>query len=71
LQTEALEAAQRNLEITLEQYRAGTVGYLNIVVAQVLALNNESSLIVLRSRQLEAMNQLLKNIAGRWESVPG
>ena len=71
LQAEALEAAQRNLEITLEQYRAGTVGYLNIVVAQVLALNNESSLIVLQSRQLEAVNQLLKNIAGRWESVPG
>ena len=71
LQTEALEAAQRNLEITLEQYRAGTVGYVNIVVAQVLALNNESSLIVLQSRQLEAVNQLLKNIAGRWESVPG
>ena len=69
LQAEALEAAQRNLEITLEQYRAGTVGYLNIVVAQVLALNNESSLIVLRSRQLEAVNQLLKNIAGRWENV--
>jgi outer membrane protein TolC len=71
LQAEALEAAQRNLEITLEQYRAGTVGYLNIVVAQVLALNNESSLIVLQSRQLEAVNQLLKNIAGRWESVAG
>ena len=71
LQAEALEAAQRNLEITLEQYRAGTVSYLNIVVAQVLALNNESSLIVLQSRQLEAVNQLLKNIAGRWESVPG
>jgi len=71
LQAEALEAAQRNLQITLEQYKAGTIGYLNIVVAQVLALNNESSLIVLQSRQLEAVNQLLKNIAGRWESVPG
>jgi NodT family efflux transporter outer membrane factor (OMF) lipoprotein len=69
LQAEALEAARRNLEITLEQYRVGTVGYLNVVVAQVLALNNESSLIVLQSRQLEAVNQLLKNIAGRWESV--
>jgi outer membrane protein TolC len=71
LQAEALEAAQRKLEITLEQYRAGTVGYVNIVVAQVLALNNESSLIVLQSRQLEALNQLLKIIGGRWESVPG
>jgi len=71
LQAEALEAAQRNLEITLEQYRVGTVSYLNVVVAQVLALNNESSLLGLQSRQLEAVNQLLKNIAGRWEAVSG
>jgi NodT family efflux transporter outer membrane factor (OMF) lipoprotein len=71
LQAEAVEAAQRNLEITLEQYRVGTVSYLNVVVAQVLALNNESSLLVLQSRQLEAVNQLLKNIAGRWENVSG
>jgi len=69
LQQESLQAAQRNLEITLEQYRAGTVSYLNVVVAQTLALNSESSLIGARSRQLAAVNQLLKNIAGRWESV--
>jgi NodT family efflux transporter outer membrane factor (OMF) lipoprotein len=69
LQREALAAAQRNLEITLEQYRAGTVSYLNVVVAQTLALNSESNLLGVRSRQLAAVNQLLKNIAGRWQSV--
>jgi len=69
LQQESLLAAQRNLEITLEQYRAGTVSYLNVVVAQTLALNSEGSLLGMRSRQLAAINQLLKNIAGRWESV--
>ncbi len=45
------------------------MSYLNVVVAQTLALNSESSLINVRSRQLVAVNQLLKNIAGRWEPV--
>jgi NodT family efflux transporter outer membrane factor (OMF) lipoprotein len=69
LQAEALQAAQRNLEITLDQYRAGTVSYLNVVTAQTAALAGESSLLAVRNRQLAAVNQLLKNIAGRWERV--
>jgi NodT family efflux transporter outer membrane factor (OMF) lipoprotein len=69
LQQQALQSAQRNAEITLDQYRAGTVSYLNVVVAQTAALNSESSLLTVRNRQLAAVNQLLKNIAGRWERV--
>jgi outer membrane protein TolC len=68
-QTLALQAAQRNLDITLEQYRAGTVSYLNVVSAQTAALASESNLLAVRNRQLAAVNQLLKNIAGRWEPV--
>jgi NodT family efflux transporter outer membrane factor (OMF) lipoprotein len=64
---DALEAARRALEITLEQYRGGTVSYLAVVVAQAAALNSESNLLAVRSRQLAAVNQLLKNIAGRWD----
>jgi NodT family efflux transporter outer membrane factor (OMF) lipoprotein len=66
-QAEALQAAQKNLEITLAQYRAGTLSYLNVVVAQTAALSSESSLLSVRNRQLAAVNQLLKNIAGRWQ----
>ena len=69
LQQEALQAAQRNLEITLDQYRAGTLSYLNVTVAQTAVLNSESSLLSLRNRQLAAVNQLLKNIAGRWDKA--
>ena len=68
-QADALQSAQRNLEITLDQYRAGTVSYLNVVVAQTAALTSESSLLGVRNRQLAAVNQLLKNIAGRWQEV--
>ncbi|MEI8171371.1 MAG: efflux transporter outer membrane subunit [Rhodoferax sp.] len=68
-QAQALQSAQRNLEITLDQYRAGTVSYLNVVVAQTAALGVESNLFGVRNRQLAAVNQLLKNIAGRWEPI--
>ena len=65
-QTEALQAARRNLEIVLEQYRAGTVSFLNVSAAQTAALSSEATLVTLRNRQLAAVNTLLKNIAGRW-----
>ena len=69
LQAEASESAQRALEITLDQYRAGTVGYLNVAAAQSVALNSEINLLGIRNRQLAAVNQLLKTIAGRWSPV--
>jgi NodT family efflux transporter outer membrane factor (OMF) lipoprotein len=68
-QTEALQSAQRNLEIVTEQYRAGTVSYLNVSAAQSAALNAEATLVTVRNRQLAAVNTLLKNIAGRWSAT--
>jgi outer membrane protein TolC len=52
-----------------EQYRAGTVSYLNVSVAQSAALNAEVTLVTVRNRQLVAVNTLLKNIAGRWSAT--
>lgn len=69
LQEQALAAAQRNVEITLDQYRDGTVSALNVVTAQTAALTSENSLLGVRNRELAAVDQLLKNIAGRWQPV--
>jgi len=66
LQAQAVDAARRNLDIVQDQYRAGTVGYLNVVVAETALLQAESSLIGVKDRQLVAVGLLLKNIAGRW-----
>ena len=71
LQTEALAAAQRALEVVSNQYRAGTVGYLNVITAQATVLSAQRSLIDVRSRRLAAVNTLLKNVAGRWEVEGG
>ncbi len=68
LQREALKLAQENLAIVMEQYRQGTVSYLNVVTAQTAELGSELSLLSMRNRELAALNTLLKNIAGRWQT---
>ena len=67
LQVEAVAAAQRALDVVTNQYRAGTVGYLNVLSAQTTVLAAQRGLIDVRSRRLGAVNALLKNVAGGWE----
>lgn len=67
LQQEALASARRALDIAQNQYKAGTVSYLLVVSAQTASLSAERSLLDVGNRRLAAVNQLLKNIAGRWD----
>jgi NodT family efflux transporter outer membrane factor (OMF) lipoprotein len=69
LQTDALKAAERSLEIANNQYKAGTVSYLNVVTAQATALSAERTLLDVRNRRLAATTQLLKNLGGRWDAA--
>ncbi len=69
VQTEAVAAAQRALDVVNNQYRAGTVAYLNVLSAQTTVLAARRSLIDVQGRRLVAVNTLLKNVAGRWESA--
>jgi NodT family efflux transporter outer membrane factor (OMF) lipoprotein len=66
VQAQALQAARRNLFITEAQYRAGAVSYLAVVTAQTSELSAERGLIDVQTRRLVAINNLLKNLAGRW-----
>ncbi|KQV47310.1 RND transporter [Pelomonas sp. Root1217] len=68
LQRDAFEAAQRNLDIVLAQYRAGTVSFLNVSAAQSSLLSAEANLLSARNRQLVAANLLLKNLGGRLQA---
>ena len=66
-----MAAARKALDVTTNQYKAGTVAYLNVLSAQTTVLSAENSLIGVRNRRLAAVNTLLKNVAGRWERVDG
>lgn len=68
LQQDAVRAARQSLEITTNRYRAGTVGYLDVISVQTIALNNERSLVTLQGRQLTAAVQLVRALGGGWEA---
>lgn len=55
----AWEAARRNLALTQAQYLAGTVSYLNVVLAQTSALTAERAWLDVQSRRWVALNKLM------------
>ncbi|TWD52451.1 efflux transporter outer membrane subunit [Pseudomonas sp. SJZ131] len=64
---EALEAARDSLRLTENQYKAGLIAYLDVVVVQATALNNEQSVLnVLQSRLLASV-QLIAALGGGWD----
>ena len=69
VQTEAAAAAEKALLVANNQYKAGIVAYLNVLTAQTSVLSAQRSLIDVRNRRLAAVNTLLKNVAGNWDSV--
>ncbi len=68
----AVAAAQENLRLTINQYKAGTVSYLNVVTAQTTALNDRVAALTIHGRQLDATVQLFAGLGGDWnvEAAP-
>ncbi len=65
-QDEAVKSAKRSLEVVTNQYKAGTVSYLDVIVAQTTALNNERTAIGILGRRLTASVLLIKALGGGW-----
>ena len=67
-QDEAVRAAERSLALTTNQYRAGIVSYLNVVIAQTAALTSEQTAVGIKGRRLNASVLLIKALGGGWSS---
>lgn len=65
-QDAAVQSADKTLQLELEQYRVGTVNYLDVVVAQNTALTNERAAVDLRRREMDASVDLVKALGGIW-----
>jgi NodT family efflux transporter outer membrane factor (OMF) lipoprotein len=68
IQGEAVSAARRSLEFSMNQYRAGTISYLEVVTVQTILLTNERTAIDILSRRMAASVLLIKAIGGGWNS---
>ncbi len=68
MQEEAVTSAKQTLTVITNQYRAGTVSYLDVIVAQTAALNNERTAIGILGRRMIAEVLLIKALGGGWDS---
>jgi outer membrane protein TolC len=65
-QDEAVKSAQQTLKLQLDQYKIGTVDYLEVVTAQSTALMNERIAVDLERRRVDASVLLIKALGGVW-----
>ena len=66
VQDEAVKAAGRSVFMTLNQYQAGTVSYLNVITAQTIALTDELTAIQIRGQRMTAAVLLVQALGGGW-----
>jgi NodT family efflux transporter outer membrane factor (OMF) lipoprotein len=69
VQQQALRAARESLALTVNQYKAGTVSYLAVVIVQAQAFSEERAALNLRSRELAASVNLVKALGGGWNAA--
>lgn len=66
VQKRAVDAANEALNLTLNQYQAGTVSYINVLTAQSTALTNRVTALQLKGSRLTASVQLVTALGGGW-----
>jgi NodT family efflux transporter outer membrane factor (OMF) lipoprotein len=67
-QQAAVAAAQRALDVSLNQYRAGLVSFLPVATAQSTLLTDERTLTALTARRFAAAVQLIATLGGGWDA---
>jgi NodT family efflux transporter outer membrane factor (OMF) lipoprotein len=68
LQEEAVQSARQSVQLSTNQYKAGIVSYLNVIVVQASALNIERTAIDIRNSRLAASVALYKALGGGWDA---
>lgn len=67
-QARAVSAAKEALRLTSDQYKAGTVSYLSVVITQAAALENERTEVDLLGRRMTASALLVEALGGGWST---
>jgi outer membrane protein TolC len=66
IQEEAARLARESVALTVNQYKAGTVSYLNVVQVQATQLSEERQTVQLLGRRLGAAVNLIRALGGSW-----
>jgi len=66
VQREAVDSAKQALAIVTNEYKAGTVGYVNVLTAQTTAFAAEQKLASLAGQRMVSSVGLVKALGGGW-----
>jgi NodT family efflux transporter outer membrane factor (OMF) lipoprotein len=64
----AVQAAQRAVEITLNEYQAGTVAYTTVITAQITLLSDQETALLVQENRLIASVALVQALGGGWDT---
>ena len=67
IQRRAVDAAERSLMQATNRYRGGIASYLEVTIAQTVALNNQRTAAGILTRRMNASVLLLKGLGGGWQ----
>jgi NodT family efflux transporter outer membrane factor (OMF) lipoprotein len=67
-QNEAVLAAQKSLDLSIQRYKGGVTSYLEVTVAQSAALSNEATAVNILGRRMVAAVELIQALGGGWDS---
>jgi len=67
VQAGAVKAAQESLELTISQYKGGTVSYLNVITAQTTELSSRQNALSIDGRRAAAVVALIEALGGGWD----
>jgi NodT family efflux transporter outer membrane factor (OMF) lipoprotein len=65
---DAVRAAERSLQISTDQYKAGTVSYLQVITSQAIALQDERTAVDVLTRRMVASVHLVEALGGGWDA---
>jgi NodT family efflux transporter outer membrane factor (OMF) lipoprotein len=68
-QQEAVAAAERSLNLSLNRYRGGVTTYLEVTTAQGIALSNERTAVQILARRMNASVLLIQALGGGWDAT--
>ena len=69
VQEQTVKSADLSVQLTLNQYRAGTVAYTSVVTAQAVALGDAQTLLGIRQGRLVASVTLIQALGGGWNAA--
>lgn len=68
VEARAVSAASRSLDVSTEQYKAGTVNYLNVLSAQTVVFSDQVSMLDILTRRLTYSVTLIEALGGGWDA---